>query len=89
MKLDSPLPSFDGVAEWLTEATSAHVAKGRPLLIHFWSMSSEISAANLPQLAELRDRRKREDCASSPFTCRCAKMSARPKKFAKPLPNSI
>ena len=60
MKLDSPLPSFDGVAEWLTEATTAHVAKGRPLLVHFWSLSSDISAANLPQLAELRDRRKRE-----------------------------
>ena len=60
MKLDSPLPSFEGAAEWLNEATNAHVAKGRPLLVHFWSISSDISAANIPQLAELRDRRKRE-----------------------------
>lgn len=60
MKLDSPLPSFEGAAEWLDEVTSAHVAKGRPLLVHFWSISSGISAANIPQLAELRDRRKRE-----------------------------
>jgi eukaryotic-like serine/threonine-protein kinase len=60
MKVDSPLPSFDGAAEWLNEATSAQLAKGRPLLVHFWSISSDVSAANLPHLAELRDRRKRE-----------------------------
>lgn len=60
MKLDSPLPSFEVAAEWLNEAPTAELAKGRPLLVHFWSISSEISAANLPHLAELRDRRKRE-----------------------------
>ncbi|HSQ20381.1 MAG TPA: protein kinase, partial [Blastocatellia bacterium] len=60
MKVDSPLPSFEGAAEWLNEATKAQVAKGRPLLVHFWSISSDISVANIPQLAELRDRRKRE-----------------------------
>lgn len=60
MKVDSPLPSFEGAAEWLSEATNAQVAKGRPLLVHFWSISSDISAANFPQLAELRDRRKHE-----------------------------
>lgn len=34
--------------------------KGHPTLVHFWSVNSEISKANLPHVAELRDRRKRE-----------------------------
>jgi serine/threonine-protein kinase len=60
MKVDSPLPSFDGAAEWLNPATNIQVEKGRPLLVHFWSISSDISVANIRQLSELRDRRKRE-----------------------------
>ena len=59
MKRDSPLPSFEGAAEWLNGAINAPVPKGRPVLVHFWSISSEASIANIPALAELRDRRKR------------------------------
>jgi hypothetical protein len=61
MKVDTPLPSFEGATQWLNQATpNARASKGRPLLVHFWSINSEISVANLPQIAELRDRRKRE-----------------------------
>src|SRR5206468_10211979 len=60
VKLDSPLPSFEGVPEWLNGAAIGPVAKGRPLLVHFWSLSSDTSAVNLRNLGELRDRRKRE-----------------------------
>ena len=34
--------------------------KGHPTLVHFWSISSEVSKTNLAQVAELRDQRKRE-----------------------------
>ena len=60
MKRDSPLPSFDGATEWLNEASSTSPAKGRPLLVHFWSISTESPTNDIPHLAELRDRRKRE-----------------------------
>jgi eukaryotic-like serine/threonine-protein kinase len=61
MKVDSPMPSLEGATEWLNEATpNSREAPGRPLLVHFWSLNSDISAANLPHIAELRDRRKRE-----------------------------
>jgi hypothetical protein len=61
MKVDSPMPSFSGATEWLNRATSIpSEVKGRPILVHFWSINSEISQANLPHVAELRDRRKRE-----------------------------
>jgi len=55
------MPSLEGATEWLNEATpNSREAPGRPLLVHFWSLNSDISAANLPHIAELRDRRKRE-----------------------------
>lgn len=60
MKVDSPLPSFEGATEWLNETLTASIEKGRPLLVHFWSINDEISGANITHLAELRDRRKRE-----------------------------
>jgi eukaryotic-like serine/threonine-protein kinase len=61
MKVDSPMPSFSGATEWLNRATpNPSEVKGRPMFVHFWSINSEISQANLAQVAELRDRRKRE-----------------------------
>src|SRR5215472_790535 len=33
---------------------------GRPTLVHFWSINSPNSQTNMSQIAELRDRRKRE-----------------------------
>lgn len=63
MKVDSPLPSFEGVTEWLNQTAAnapATKTKGRPTLVHFWSINSETSKTNLAHVAELRDRRKRE-----------------------------
>src|SRR2546429_9886954 len=61
MRVDSPMPSFEGATEWLNPATpNASQARGRPTLVHFWSLNSEVSQANLTHVAELRDRRKRE-----------------------------
>lgn len=61
MKVDSPMPSFEGASRWLNQATPhAREANGRPTLVHFWSINSKTSETNLPQVAELRDRRKRE-----------------------------
>src|SRR5262245_18499185 len=70
MKVDSPLPSFDGVTEWLNQKTTTgpdktkssitRTTKGRLVLVHFWSSNCETSQINLTLLAELRDHRKRE-----------------------------
>ncbi len=55
------MPSFDGANEWLNQTTPNFLpAKGRPTLVHFWSINSKTSLAYLSQLADLRDRRKRE-----------------------------
>jgi predicted Ser/Thr protein kinase len=62
MKIDTEMPSFEGATEWLnhTAAHALHDAKGHPTLVHFWSVSCDISEANLPQVAELRDQRRKD-----------------------------
>lgn len=63
MKVELQIPSFGGATDWLNrdEATGIHrETKGRPVLIHFWSLSSEPAKTNLMKVADLRDQRKRE-----------------------------
>lgn len=61
MKVDLHLPPFEGATEWLNRAKpNPREIQGRPTLVHFWSISCEISRTNLPHIAELRDQRKRE-----------------------------
>jgi Protein kinase domain len=60
MKVDLQLPSFGEATEWLNKPPGSLVIKGHPTLVHFWSISSEISKTNLTQVAALRDQRKRE-----------------------------
>ncbi|MCA1577325.1 MAG: protein kinase [Acidobacteria bacterium] len=63
MKLDTKLPSFAAASEWLNRTTAEPretETKGHPTLVHFWSLGSETSKTNLAQVAQLRDRRKRE-----------------------------
>lgn len=66
MKVDSQLPSFEGATEWLNQPTlDAHETigretRGRPTLVHFWSINSQISKVSFPQVAELRNRGKRD-----------------------------
>jgi hypothetical protein len=61
MKVGSELPSFGDASEWLNRTTpNPREINGRPTLVHFWSISSDIAEANLPHIAELRDQRKRD-----------------------------
>jgi len=71
MKVELQLPSFTGATDWLNlerpNATNhdrvealKRETKGRPTLVHFWSLSSEPAKTNLMQIADWRDQRKRE-----------------------------
>src|ERR1044071_3011987 len=66
MKVELRLPSFAGATDWLNRTTAdghetrSLETKGRPSLVHFWSISSETAKPNLTQIAELRDQRKRD-----------------------------
>lgn len=69
MNVELQLPSFEGATDWLNrdEPNAPHAAdaikretRGRPALVHFWSLSSEPSKTNLAQVSDLRDQRRRE-----------------------------
>ena len=59
MRIGTEMPSLEGATEWFN-ATGAHAAAeaaGRPVLVHFWSVSCGICKEHLPRVAELRDSR--------------------------------
>ena len=71
MKVELQLPSFSGASDWLNlerpnatnqdriEALQREI-KGRPVLVHFWSLNAEPAKINLMQIADWRDQRRRE-----------------------------
>jgi thiol-disulfide isomerase/thioredoxin len=57
LRMRSPLPSNDGVGTWLNgEAPSAERLAGKPVLVHFWSISCYICHDVAEQVARWRDR---------------------------------
>jgi len=60
MRIGTEMPRLDGATEWFN-ATQEHAeneSKGRPTLVHFWSMSCGICKDNMPRIAEWRDQLK-------------------------------
>ncbi|HEV2859436.1 MAG TPA: hypothetical protein VGX48_00360 [Pyrinomonadaceae bacterium] len=62
LRIGSELPSLEGATEWFNATGAAAVAeaKGHPLLVHFWSLSSAPSLKGLPRVAERRERHAAE-----------------------------
>ena len=60
MRIGTAMPALDGATEWFgsTQAHAEAETKGRPTLIHFWSVSCGICKDNLPRIAEWRDEYK-------------------------------
>ena len=58
MRIGTPLPSLEGATEWLSGSADEALqdAEGRPLLIHFWSVSCGMCKDNLPRVAEWREK---------------------------------
>ena len=55
MRLHTPLPSLDGVTEWLNGQPELEEAEGQPLLVYFWAMSCHICHENMPKLEGWRE----------------------------------
>lgn len=57
MRIGTPLPSLEGATEWLSSSAAEALkdADGRPVLIHFWSVSCGMCKDNLPRVAEWRE----------------------------------
>ena len=59
MRIGTQMPPLEGATEWFN-ATGAHAAaeaEGRPVLVHFWSVSCGICKDNMPRVASWRDER--------------------------------
>jgi len=56
LRMRSPLPSLEGVGTWIGEKPSAESLAGRPVLVHFWSLSCYICHDVAKQVAQWRDR---------------------------------
>jgi thiol-disulfide isomerase/thioredoxin len=58
MRIGTALPSLEGATEWLSSSADevAKEIEGRPVLIHFWSVSCGMCKDNLPRVAEWRER---------------------------------
>jgi len=58
MRIGTPMPSLEGATEWLSGSADEALkdADGRPLLIHFWSVSCGMCKDNLPRVAEWREK---------------------------------
>ena len=54
LRLRTPLPSLDGVTEWLNSEPDLTEIKGSPLLIYFWAVSCHICHENMPKLKAWR-----------------------------------
>ena len=63
MRIGTQMPTLDGATEWLnaTGARATHEAAGRPVLVHFWSVSCGICKENMPRVGEWRDERAADD----------------------------
>jgi thiol-disulfide isomerase/thioredoxin len=52
------MPSLEGATEWLSGSADEALndSAGRPVLIHFWSVSCGMCKDNLPRVAEWREK---------------------------------
>ena len=55
MRLKTPMPSLDGVTEWLNGEPDLEALKGKPLLVYFWAVSCHICHENMPKLQAWRE----------------------------------
>jgi thiol-disulfide isomerase/thioredoxin len=60
MRIGTVMPTLDGATEWFnaTQAHSEVESKGRPTLVHFWSVSCGICKENMPRVGDWRDSLK-------------------------------
>nr|WP_149454165.1 redoxin domain-containing protein [Pasteuria penetrans] len=56
MRLRAPLPSLDGVEEWVGGSPSLATLQGCPVLVHFWSISCELCKEGVPTINGWRER---------------------------------
>lgn len=55
LRLRTEMPSLDGITEWVNEQTIKDELAGKPVLVHFWSISCGMCKESLPEINRLRE----------------------------------
>ena len=55
LRIRTPLPSLEGITEWVPAEPDLDAIKGHPLLVYFWANSCHICHQNMPKLQVWRD----------------------------------
>lgn len=56
LKVGAPLPSLDGIEEWMNGVVSLEELRGHPVLFDFWALSCPYCIRTLPNLNEWHDQ---------------------------------
>lgn len=56
MRLHTPMPSLEGITDWINGEPDMDALKGEPILIYFWATSCHICHENMPKLQNWREK---------------------------------
>lgn len=59
LRINDPLPSFDGIENWINGVVNNDELNGCPVIVHFWASSCPACVLSMPKL----EARKREMAA--------------------------
>lgn len=54
MRLRTEMPAITGITEWVNGEVTSRDLTGKPVLIHFWSISCGMCKESLPEINKLR-----------------------------------
>ncbi|SDC84250.1 Thiol-disulfide isomerase or thioredoxin [Melghirimyces thermohalophilus] len=55
LRLRTEMPELKGATEWVNGEVNKEELEGKPVLIHFWSISCGICKKNMPDVLKIRD----------------------------------
>lgn len=56
LRLRTELPSLEGITEWVNSEVSKEELVGKPVLVHFWSISCGMCKESLPEVSKLKEQ---------------------------------
>ncbi len=55
LRLRTPMPEISGITEWVNGEITKEELQGKPVLVHFWSISCHMCKESLPEVNQIRE----------------------------------